>query len=65
MRLCRRVALSVLIASLHAATVWADSPSMIPVQGTLYDTDGRPYSGNLSVAYTIYGNEAGTVTLWT
>jgi hypothetical protein len=38
---------------------------MIPVQGTLYDTAGRPYSGSLAVAYTIYGNEAGTVTLWT
>jgi hypothetical protein len=65
MRLSRIVALSTLIASLSVATAWADSPQMIPVQGTLYDATGRPYSGSLSVGYTIYGNQAGTVTLWT
>ena len=43
MHLCRIVALSVLVASLHVATAWADSPSMIPGQGTLYDTAGSPY----------------------
>lgn len=40
------------------------SPSMIPVQGTLYDATGRPVSGTLPVEYTLYADPDGLTTLW-
>jgi hypothetical protein len=56
---------ALLLCAAVPSVAFADSPQMIPVQGVLYDADGVPISGDLAVDYTLYGNAAGTVTLWT
>jgi hypothetical protein len=54
----------ILAAALLLPSVAIASPSMIPVQGTLYDDTGRPVSGTLPVNYTLYADPDGVTTLW-
>ena len=54
----------ILAAALLMPAVAVASPSMIPVQGTLYDATGRPVSGTLPVTYTLYADPDGVTTLW-
>ncbi|MBU6162020.1 MAG: hypothetical protein KGO50_12965, partial [Myxococcales bacterium] len=54
----------ILAAALLMPAVAVASPSMIPVQGTLYDATGRPVSGTLPVTYTLYADPDGATTLW-
>ena len=54
----------ILAAALLLPSVAVASPSMIPVQGTLYDATGLPVSGTLPVNYTLYADPDGVTTLW-
>jgi hypothetical protein len=40
------------------------SPTIIPVQGTLYDAAGEPVNGNREVTYRIYPSSSATAPLW-
>lgn len=51
-------------ATLFPAAVHADSPPLIPVQGTLYGEDGRPITGNLPVVFTLYADAGMAVPVW-
>lgn len=58
------LACTVGVASLLPASAHADSPPLIPVQGTLYGEDGRPITGNLPVVFTLYADAGMAVPVW-
>ena len=43
----------------------AQSPPLIPVQGTLYDMAGDPINTPLTVVFTLYSDDTGGTVLWT
>jgi hypothetical protein len=63
----RSILRSFCLAAALAAPVsgWAQVPPMLPVQGTLYDVDGAPVDGTLSVTFTLYADVGRSVPLWT
>lgn len=46
------------------AAALAQVPTMIPLQGTLYDEVGEPVTGALDVEVTLYADPAGVTPLW-
>ena len=62
-----RLAPAALVAALTlgvAATVVAEAPQRIPVQGTLYDGDGRPIDGSYTVEFVLYADADGRTPIW-
>ncbi|MCB2189443.1 MAG: hypothetical protein KQJ78_23740, partial [Deltaproteobacteria bacterium] len=47
-----------------AAPALAAAPRTLTYQGYLTDTQDRPVNGALSLAFAIYGQEAGGAALW-
>lgn len=47
-----------------AATALADAPRRIPLQGTLYDTEGRPIDGTFGVEFVLYADAEGRTPIW-
>ncbi len=54
---------AILLATVVGATAEA-SPTIIPVQGTLYDGAGEPINGSRDVTYRVYSSSSATAALW-
>jgi hypothetical protein len=54
---------ALLLASVVGVSAHA-SPTIIPVQGTLYDGAGEPINGSRDVTYRVYSSSSATAALW-
>ena len=64
MRLPRMLSVVALCLAV-ASPALAESPALIPVQGTLLDAAGAPVDGAVSVDFKLYADAEGAAELWT
>lgn len=61
----RRMCLAALLLGVSAATLAATAPATVGYQGRLYDQNGNPISGTLSVVFALYSATTGGTPVWT